>query len=110
MYRTDDAIIHIEIKTSLVTNPDYRGKVQLGRNQISYSTGAFSPNLPPYYSSVDLPALTYVIQIIHEHMNPKINAMNIICVPNGQLSKHYGSGILNAGKGGARALAEGVGY
>ncbi|MEM2912394.1 MAG: hypothetical protein QW146_07815 [Candidatus Bathyarchaeia archaeon] len=100
MYHTDDAIVHIEIKTNLVTNPDYIGKVQLGRNQISYGVTNFLPNLPPFYRSVNLPTLTYVIQIIHEHMSPKINALSVICIPNGQLSKHYGSNILKAGKAG----------
>jgi hypothetical protein len=100
MYHTDDAIVHIEIKTNLVTNPDYVGKVQLGRNQISYGVANFLPNLPSIYQSVNLPTLTYVIQIVHEHMSPKINALSVLCVPNGQLSKHYGSKILQAGKAG----------
>jgi len=101
MYQTSDAIIHIEIKTNIIDNvSDYKGKVQLGRNQISYGSANFSPNLPPIYSSVNLPTLTYVIQIIHEHMSPKIYALNVICVPNGQLLPHYGSKILQAGKGG----------
>jgi hypothetical protein len=100
MYQTDDAIVHIEIKTSLVTNPDYKGKVQLGRNQISYEIALFKPNLPSLYKSIGLPTLTYVIQIVHEHMSPKINALNVICIPNGQLLKYYGNKILQAGKGG----------
>ena len=100
MYQTEDAIVHIEIKTNLITNPDYRGKVQLGRNQISYETTKFKPNLPFLYKSVSLPTLTYVIQIVHEHMSPKINALSVICIPNGQLLKYYGEKILQAGKGG----------
>jgi hypothetical protein len=100
MYHAGDAILHIEIKTNLRTNPDYKGKVQLGRNQISYSLTNFKPNLPPSYTSVGLPTLTYGIQIVHEHMSPKINALNVICIPNGQLFPHYGSKILQAGKGG----------
>ena len=101
MYQTDDAIIHIEIKTNIVDNvSDYRGKVQLGRNQTSYGFEKFSPNLPSVYSSVNLPTLTYVIQIIHEHMSPKIYALNVICIPNGQLFPYYGPKILQAGKGG----------
>jgi len=94
------AIIHIEVKTTLITNPDFKGKVQLGKNQISYKTSRFKPSLPPIYESINLPTLTYVIQIVHGHMRPKINALNVICIPNGQLFKHYGDGILNAGKGG----------
>ncbi|MBN2854412.1 hypothetical protein JXK06_02675 [Patescibacteria group bacterium] len=100
MYQTEDAIVQIEIKTNLVTNPDYKGKVQLGRNQVSYGFTNFKPNLPSIYKSVKLPTLTYVIQIVHEYMNPKINALNVICIPNGRLLKHYGPDILQAGKGG----------
>jgi len=101
MYKTDDAIIHIEVKTSLINNPDYLGKVQLGKNQISYAfPGIFEPNLPKIYSELNLPTLTYVIQIIHEHMKPKLTALNVICIPNGQLWNHYKSSILKAGKGG----------
>lgn len=100
MYKTEEAIINIEVKTSLITNPDYRGKVQLGRNQISYGTSRFKPNLPTFYESVNLPNLKYVIQIVHEHLRPKINALNVICVPNGQLFNFYGEEILSAGKAG----------
>lgn len=101
MYHTEDAIIHIEIKTNLDTNKsDYKGKVQLGRNQMSYDISLFKPNLPHVYGSIGLPTLTYVIQIIHEHLKPKIRALNVICIPNGRLSKYYGPKILQAGKGG----------
>lgn len=99
-YRLEEAIVHIEIKTTLITNPDYKGKIQLGRNQISYATSKFRPNLPTFYKSIRVPSLTYVIQIVHEHMQAKINALNVICVPNGRLFNHYGDSILNAGKGG----------
>ena len=100
MYQTEDAIIHIEIKTNVVTNPDYRGKTQIGRNQLSYKTSKFEPNLPSIYSSINLPALTYVIQIVHEQMNPKIYALSVICAPNGRLLKYYGEKVLQAGKSG----------
>jgi hypothetical protein len=33
-------------------------------------------------------------------MRPTINALNVICIPNGQLRKYYGNEILQAGKGG----------
>lgn len=103
MYITDDAVIHIEVKTTLVTNPDYIGRIQLGRNQISFGLSkVFKPNLPTNYCSeeINLPTLTYAIQIIHEHMQSQIYAFNVICIPNGQLYRHYGSGILKAGKAG----------
>lgn len=85
MYKLYDSIIHIEVKTTLRTNTDYKGKVQLGKNQLSYGTNKFKPSLPKFYSTVKLPTLTYVIQIVHEHMQAKINALNVICIPNG----HY---------------------
>jgi len=100
MYDMPDAMVHIEVKTCLKTNPaDYRGKVPLERNQISYMHPRFTPNLPSVYSSVGKPALTYAIQIVHEHMSPKINALNVVCIPNGQLYKYYPN-VLQAGKGG----------
>lgn len=100
MYKTEEAIIHIEIKTTLKTNLDYKGKIQLGRNQISYKSKKFKPNLPTYYSMVNLPTLTYAIQIVHEHFKPKINSISLISIPNGSLIKYYGEDILAAGKGG----------
>ena len=100
MYQVEEAIIHIEVKTTLITNPDFVGKVNLGRNQVSYFRKEFKPNLPTLYKSVNAPALTYVIQIIHKHMQPKIYALNVICIPNGRLFPHYGESILRAGKGG----------
>lgn len=100
MYETREAIIHIEVKTCLVTNPaDYKGKVPLEKNQLSYVHQHFSPNLPSIYQSVNKLALTYAIQVIHEHMKPEIKALNVICIPNGQLSKYYPN-VLQAGKGG----------
>ena len=78
----------------------FTGRVQLGKNQLSYETKKFKPSLPKFYSTVKLPTLTYVIQIVHEHMQAKINALNVICIPNGQLLSHYGNDILQAGKGG----------
>lgn len=99
-YIPDEAIVHIEIKTNVVTNTDYRGKIQLGRNQISYQTRRFKPNLPAFYNSVKVPTLTYGIQIVHEYMQPKINALNVICIPGGRLFNYYGEEILQAGKGG----------
>jgi hypothetical protein len=100
MYEVPEAIIHIEVKTCLASNPsDYRGKVPLERNQISYMHPRFSPNLPPIYQSINKPTLTYAIQIVHEHMKPEIEALNVICIPNGQLYKYYPN-MLQAGKGG----------
>jgi|GEM_PF-621839 len=105
-YLPEIAIIHIEIKTNVVTNTDYKGKIQLGRNQITYKTKRFKPNLPMFYTSVNVPTLTYCIQIVHEHLKPKINALSVICIPNGQLSKYYGTKVLQAGKGGWKKASD----
>lgn len=100
MYKTHEAVIHLEIKTNLNTNTDYKGKIQLGRNQTSYSIDKFKPNLKPIYKSVNLPTLTYCIQVVHSHMSKIINAISVISIPNGLLHRYYGDDILQAGKGG----------
>jgi hypothetical protein len=54
LYETADAFLHIDVKTSVITNPaDYKGLINVGQNQTSYkpSNIAFEPNLPTYYSS-----------------------------------------------------------
>lgn len=98
MYVTPNAIIHIEVKTCFVKNTaDYKGKIPLGRNQLSYSFKNFLPHLPAVYNSVEKPTLTYAIQIVHEQMSDKIYSISVICIPNAQLLKHYGN-IFLAGK------------
>lgn len=103
MFELPDAFIHIDIKTALIDNQaDYKGKVNIAINQTSYGLEKkFSPNLPQYYhlsSGKEKPCLTYIIQIIHEHAKPNIKALKLICIPNGQLFKHYGEKILGGGK------------
>lgn len=102
MYEHSDAFIHIEIKTSLIGNEaDYKGKVNIGVNQTSYGIPrGFTPNLPTYYMNKQKPCLTYAIHIIHEHAKPNIIALSLICIPNGQLYKHYQKSIIRAGKSG----------
>lgn len=105
MFEVTDAFLHIDIKTALFNNPaDYKGKVNISINQTSYEVDeVFKPNLPQYYkinSRIKKPCLTYIIQIIHEHAKPDIKAIKLICIPNGQLYKHYGKDIFKSGKGG----------
>jgi hypothetical protein len=104
MFEVPDSFIHIEIKTALINNPaDYKGKINIGINQTSYRiNNKFSPNLPYYYQvcSEEKPCLTYAIQIIHEHAQPNIKALKLVCIPNGQLYHRYGSSIFKSGKSG----------
>lgn len=105
MFELPDAFIQIEIKTALIDNPaDYKGKINIAINQTSYSLrNLFTPNLPKYYrpqGETEKPCLTYVIQIIHEHAKPNIKALKLVCVPNGQLYRHYGKSVFKSGKGG----------
>jgi len=105
MFEAPDAFIHIEIKTALIDNPsDYKGKINIAINQTSYGVNRmFCPNLPQYYHTslkTEIPCLTYIIQIIHEHAKPNIKALKLVCIPNGQLFPHYGKSIFKSGKGG----------
>jgi hypothetical protein len=106
MFELPDGFMHLEIKTALIDNPaDYRGKINIGINQTSYGVNKiFSPNLPQYYrvspEKEEKPCLTYIIQIVHEHAKPNIKALNLVCIPNGQLYPHYGKSIFRSGKAG----------
>ena len=102
VFDSDEGLrIHIDIKTALIQNPaDYRGVINIGKNQTSYSIkGKFKGNLPPVYSDGKI-TLTYTVQIIHEHFSNKIYAIILACVPNGKLSKIYGGEVIKAGKSG----------
>jgi len=105
VFEVPDAFIHIEVKTALIDNPaDFKGKINIGLNQCSYGVNnLFCPNLPQYYNpvgNIQKPCLTYIIQIVHEHAKPNIQAMLLACIPNGQLYSYYGRKIFKSGKGG----------
>jgi len=109
MYETFDSFIHIDVKTISESNwGDYKGKIDIGRNQTSYPLSKYnkSPNLPTYYSKVFKKdgkeyhklALTYFIYILHKHASKEIYSMLLICMPNGELYGVYEDRILHAGK------------
>lgn len=104
MYLVPEAIIHIDIKTALITNSsDYKGKINISSNQSSYYVeNVFAPNLPKYYNikNKKIPCLTYIIQIIHKHAKPNIKALVLASIPNGQLFSVYGKSIIRSGKAG----------
>jgi hypothetical protein len=93
--------IHIDIKTALISNKsDYKGVINIGQNQTSYSIpNTFIANLPPRYVDGKI-TLTYVVQVIHEQLSDKIHAIVLGCIPNGLLYGIYGNQIAKAGKGG----------
>lgn len=93
--------IHIDIKTALISNQsDYKGVINIGQNQTSYSIpNTFTANLPPRYVDGKI-TLTYVVQVIHEQLSDKIHAIVLGCIPNGLLYRIYGNQIVRAGKGG----------
>ena len=114
LYETADAFLHIDVKTSVITNPaDYKGLMNIGQNQTSYKPNDinFEPNLPTYYSTtfrhpetdemLNKPCLTYFIHIIHKQGEKPIYAILLICMPKGELEPIYGEfNIINAGKSG----------
>jgi hypothetical protein len=102
VFDTDNGFrIHIDIKTALATNTsDYRGVINIGKNQTSFSVpGKFKANLPTRYSDRKL-TLTYAIQVVHEHFSERIHAILLACIPNGELFEIYRDKIMKAGKGG----------
>lgn len=109
-FETDDAFIHIDLKTVQTRNiGDYTSSIFVGRNQNSY-TGKMLVNgtqvrdyesaLPHFYKNQGNKkiCLTYFVTILYEEKNLKILNINLICMPNGALSSHYKSRVLQAGK------------
>uniref|UniRef100_A0A7V3ZYN5 Restriction endonuclease n=1 Tax=candidate division WOR-3 bacterium TaxID=2052148 RepID=A0A7V3ZYN5_UNCW3 len=93
--------IHIDVKTALISNEsDYKGVINIGQNQTSYSIpNKFKANLPTIYVDGKI-TLTYVVQVIHEQLSDKIHALVLGCIPNGKLYRIYEDQIVRAGKGG----------
>mgnify|MGYP000451461872 CR=1 FL=1 len=107
-YKTNNAYVHIEIKTARVNSrtQDYKGLCPVSKNQTSYcATESYTkrtmiktiPNLP--YSYFEYPCLTYAIQTIYDpDNNYSTLAVLLISIPNGQLFNIYGNNIAKAGK------------
>lgn len=118
LYETNNAFIHIDVKTSSFyfvdsrtkrkTNnkSDYLGVVSIGHNQTSYEyidqRGiSHSANLPTIYKSKNKLCLTYIIQLIYdkaEDGNLIIMALLLISVPNGRLKSLYKDEICGGSK------------
>lgn len=92
---------------------DYTKNIFVGRNQNSYKGmmevhdkktiiyRAYEPSLPTFYNkgtSEQKICLSYFITILYDKDTLDTLVMSIICMPNGELEKHYGKKVLQAGK------------
>lgn len=115
MFETEDAFIHIDLKTVQTTNiGDIKSNIFIGNNQNSYDTQLFikntetplkyKGNLPKYYTLENCgkpckkPCLTYFITILHDNDTLDNLMIAILSMPNGQLESLYGSSVISAGK------------
>lgn len=120
LYETNNAFIHIDVKTSSFyytttagtkkkNSSDFYGVVPVVHNQTSYEYGekikgkkyTHSANLPTIYKSKNKICLTYIIHLIYDKFedgNLKILAIILISVPNGKLKEYYGNDICGGSK------------
>lgn len=120
-FEVDDAYIHIDLK-SVITNDggekdnigDFNTSIFIGANQNSYKgnmivnkgradekTREYVPNLPTIYHKSNGERkinLTYFVTILSNAVTQKTEMISIMCVPNGELEKHYKERPLKAGK------------
>ncbi len=114
-FEVEDAFIHIDLKTVQTDNiGDYTNNIFVGKNQNSYKSEIkkangesfeperiYEPALPTFYNKGrenQKICLSYFITILYERENLNILNINISCMPNGELERHYGSRVLSAGK------------
>ena len=118
-FETEDAFIHIDMKTVQTRNiGDYTKTIFVGTNQNSYAADMkvyegtskevirpYAGNLPIEYTKrngTKKPCLTYFLTILYEEFDvaPKFKVLNlnILCMPNGNLADQYGSRVFKAGK------------
>jgi len=116
-FEVKDAFIHIDLKTVQTRNiGDITKSIFVGKNQNSYKGKMivntnkkniskikrdYIPSLPTFYNKGNKNekiCLSYFITILYEDRNLNILNINIICMPNGELEKHYKTKVLQAGK------------
>ncbi len=110
-FETEDAFIHIDLKTVQTRNiGDYSNDIFVGDNQNSYlekiklqgggERDYENAALPYVYKNEGnpKPCLTFFITILYNEEDLDILSINILSMPNGQLSEIYGSDVLKAGK------------
>lgn len=122
-YSCGDAIVHIDVKTTLNTDddaPNRKNRLNIEASQTSYcysklydvetpysgrgkrpSPAKWKPKLKNYENHEyfgKVPNVTYFVRIIYSSEN-LIEEMYFLSVPNGQLCKRFGNeAILNGGK------------
>lgn len=120
-FEVDDAYIHIDLKSVLTTDGgendnigDFNTSIFIGVNQNSYKGNIivnkgkatevirpYEPNLPTIYHKSNGERkinLTYFVTILSNAITKKTEMISIMCVPNGELEKHYKERPLKAGK------------
>jgi len=119
-FEVPDAFIHIDLKTvgaSLIGNTnigDYTKNIFVGTNQNSYKgkmvvneggdkeeTRDYIPALPTMYNkgkTHEKICLSYFVTILYDKDTLDTLVMCIVCMPNGELEKHYKTRVLQAGK------------
>ncbi|MCK4635359.1 MAG: hypothetical protein KAT32_00695 [Candidatus Moranbacteria bacterium] len=113
-FEVEDAFIHIDLKTVQTRNiGDITRSIFVGENQNSYKgkmivntkkgmvEREYNPALPTFYNKGkenEKICLSYFITILYEDENLNILNINIVCMPNGELEKHYQTRTLQAGK------------
>lgn len=120
-FEVEDAFIHIDLKSVQTESNlgDYTTNIFVGENQNSYAgkiswknsktkksgTRSYKPALPTFYTTGKGKkiCLTYFVTILYEKPELDILNINIICMPNGALRKHYKDRPLQAGKNPGKA-------
>lgn len=108
-FETEDAFIHIDLKTVQTRNiGDMNNSIFVGNNQNSYSGKIITKKrLEEYKGALPIeyvvdgkskPCLTYFMTILYDEDALDILNINLLCMPNGSLSGHYESRPLKAGK------------
>ena len=110
-FETDDAYIHIDMKTVTSSNiGDFTESIFVGENQNSYkgemlvqgkSPRLYTPSLPDFYNKGKINekvCLSYFITILYEKKDIRILNINLLSMPNGALEEHYKHRPLKAGK------------
>lgn len=115
-FEVEDAYIHIDMKTVNLKNiGDFKTSIFIGENQNSYRENIikqggiiepYEPALPTFYNkgkANEKICLTYFITILYDKIDLTIHVISLDCMPNGELSSHYGSRPLSAGKNPGKA-------